>query len=181
MKTTAYCTALLAFCLAGSVVAEAGEVTLDARSDECEIFRTLNGSEAVPEECKDDSKSLFVSTPEPPRPAQLGNVNFQFNSDALTEDSATILVRIAKVMSDPVSYAQRYRVEGHTDAKGDPDYNLTLSKRRAASVRRFLVGQGVPRDRLLSEGFGAQRLAAPDHPYDEVNRRVEVINTSHGS
>lgn len=180
MKTKLFCMALLAFCVVGPGAAAPDSVTLDANSADCDIFRVLNGSEAVPRECKDDSKSLFAKV-EPPKPARLGNVNFKFNSDQLTEDSAATLVRIAKAMSDPVSHAQRYRVEGHTDAKGNPGYNLGLSQRRADSVRRFLEGQGVPERRLISEGYGARHLADPEHPYADANRRVEVTNARQGS
>ena len=45
-------------------------------------------------------------------------------------------------------------VSAHTDARGPDQYNLELSKRRAASTLEYLVSQGINRDRLRSIGYG---------------------------
>jgi outer membrane protein OmpA-like peptidoglycan-associated protein len=128
------------------------------------------------------TRSTFnsASAPKPPQHLLLETISFDFNSDQLTGDSRTDLARLAKVISDPYNEKKTYQVEGHTDQKGDPGYNRELSQRRAKSVRRFLVGQGVPSQRLRARGYGSDDLADPGHPYDEVNRRVEVVNLSQG-
>ena len=66
-----------------------------------------------------------------------------------------------------------FRIEGHTDALGRPDYNADLSQRRAEAVRGFLVTMGVDPTRLEVEGFGAT-LPRTDDPADPENRRVEL-------
>lgn len=156
-------------------------VNLDKLDDDCALFRAMNGSEAVPEECKEDSKSAFTQAPSRPVPIVLQSITFDYDSNYLGLDAKTDLSRIAKIMRDPVSENMVYRLDGYTDLKGNPDYNLTLSKRRADAVRKYLVNIGVPPERLDSEGFGSQKLADPNHPYDLVNRRVEVVNVSRGS
>ena len=69
-------------------------------------------------------------------------------------------------------------VAGHTDAQGAFDYNVTLSKRRAAAVVAALVGQhGIAASRLTAFGAG---MAAPVASNDDEagrskNRRVELV------
>jgi outer membrane protein OmpA-like peptidoglycan-associated protein len=66
-------------------------------------------------------------------------------------------------------------IEGHTDSRGSANYNLRLSKDRAASVRTFLIQKGVSESRLTSAGFGSTRPVA-DNKLDSgrsKNRRVE--------
>jgi len=69
-------------------------------------------------------------------------------------------------------------VTGHTDATGEPDFNLKLSQDRAAKVAKFLhdVG-GVESDRLSSEGFGDTKPVATNKTAEgrAENRRVELL------
>ena len=180
MKTLLPLLALALLLNTASTAAEtSGKLIFSSETEDCALFSALNGSAAVPDECN-DTKSAFRAQPNPPKIVVLNSITFGFNSKQLTPDAEYDLSRIAKAMRDPVSMRQVWRLDGHTDLKGDPDYNLKLSKRRAAAVRRFLVGNGVPSSRLLAEGFGSQKLADPDHPYDWVNRRVEIVNLSLG-
>lgn len=70
----------------------------------------------------------------------------------------------------------RVRIDGHTDNIGTAEYNLGLSKRRANSVKEFLVSAGVPASQLETEGFGFDRPAYPNETADgrAGNRRVEI-------
>ncbi|MGD8317987.1 MAG: OmpA family protein, partial [Myxococcales bacterium] len=69
------------------------------------------------------------------------------------------------------------RVEGHTDKTGSLKYNMRLSKARANTVVRYLVGRGgVAKQRLMAEGFGPTQPLVPDAKTPEElaqNRRVE--------
>jgi OOP family OmpA-OmpF porin len=70
----------------------------------------------------------------------------------------------------------RLDVWGHTDWKGAEVYNLRLSQRRAASVMKFLIEQGIAESRLKSAGFGETRPLADNETDEgrERNRRVEL-------
>ena len=72
------------------------------------------------------------------------------------------------------------RIEGHTDSQGSSSYNLRLSQDRAASVRAYLIQQGIAPDRMESVGFGEERpVDTNDTPEGRaVNRRVEFHITS---
>jgi outer membrane protein OmpA-like peptidoglycan-associated protein len=49
-------------------------------------------------------------------------------------------------------------IRSHTDARGNDDYNKTLSQQRANSVVNYLVSKGVSRNRLTAKGFGESQL-----------------------
>jgi outer membrane protein OmpA-like peptidoglycan-associated protein len=67
-------------------------------------------------------------------------------------------------------------IVGHTDAQGSDSYNQGLSERRAAAAKNFLVSQGVPTDRVRTEGLGeSEPVASNDTDAGRAqNRRVEV-------
>jgi OOP family OmpA-OmpF porin len=101
-------------------------------------------------------------------------VHFATGSATILADSFPMLMEIAQLLkANPT--IKRMRVEGHTDSHGGADYNLDLSKRRAASVRTWLVEHGIESGRLESEGYGLTRPIQTNDT-DEgraANRRVE--------
>jgi outer membrane protein OmpA-like peptidoglycan-associated protein len=68
-------------------------------------------------------------------------------------------------------------IEGHTDNVGNAGFNQTLSRQRAESVRRYLVGRGIESRRLTVSGFGFARPVASNDTASgrQQNRRVEVV------
>ncbi|HPF89579.1 MAG: OmpA family protein [Flavobacteriales bacterium] len=67
-------------------------------------------------------------------------------------------------------------IEGHTDSDGEEDYNLGLSERRAKSVSRQLIADGVPAGRISTVGYGEGQPIADNGSAEgkAQNRRVEV-------
>lgn len=67
-------------------------------------------------------------------------------------------------------------VVGHTDSTGTASYNQTLSERRAASAKAFLVSQGVAETRIKAEGRGKNEPIADNNTAEgrDANRRIEV-------
>ena len=100
-------------------------------------------------------------------------VRFKYNSDVLEPDARVNLDEFAKALKTPQLSAAKFLVEGHTDAAGNPDYNLNLSERRAASVVRYLGENGVAASKLLARGYGQTKPVVPD-PFSGDNRRVET-------
>ena len=93
------------------------------------------------------------------------------NIESQYEDRLQNVVRVLK--QNP---SLRIRVDGYTDSRGDAAYNQSLSERRAASVRDYLVAAGIPAGRLVSKGFGEENPAAPNDTAANLreNRRTEL-------
>jgi len=67
-------------------------------------------------------------------------------------------------------------VIGHTDTVGDAEGNDRLSAQRAETVKGFLVGIGIPAERIRTAGRGERELLVPtdDNVEEPRNRRVEI-------
>jgi outer membrane protein OmpA-like peptidoglycan-associated protein len=106
----------------------------------------------------------------------LEKVYFKTGSHKLQKRSFALLDNVAKVMNAHPEI-ELIRVEGHSDSTGSLKFNMRLSKMRANTVVRYLVGRGkVSKERLISEGFGPTRPLVPDaKTRSELaqNRRVE--------
>ncbi len=117
-----------------------------------------------------------VPEPEQARAALSFQIQFDFNSAQVKPESQKALSNLAQAMLSPELANARFGIEGHTDAKGRPDYNLQLSQQRADAVKGILVQQGVPTTRLATTGKGATQLANGANPLAPENRRVRVVN-----
>lgn len=105
------------------------------------------------------------------------DIQFQFNSDQLTNDGKDVLDQLAAALkSDKLSGAKSVILEGHADAKGSASYNQALSFKRAQAARNYLsTRHAIPAGKLKAVGKGSTEPANPNNPEDEVNRRVRVI------
>ncbi|HLK37431.1 MAG TPA: OmpA family protein [Polyangiaceae bacterium] len=104
----------------------------------------------------------------------LQQVHFETASATILPDSFPMLTEIVQLLKANPSI-KKMRIEGHTDNRGGADMNLDLSKRRAASVREWLVQHGIESGRLESEGYGLTRpIESNDTDAGRAaNRRVE--------
>lgn len=103
----------------------------------------------------------------------LQTIFFKFGSATIDKRSFPVLDQVAEVLNSRKS--TRVRVEGHTDNVGNKNNNLRLSKRRAASVKAYLIKNGVAQDRLESEGYGMLKPLVPNTNAKNraTNRRVQ--------
>ncbi|MBX7207998.1 MAG: OmpA family protein [Verrucomicrobiaceae bacterium] len=78
---------------------------------------------------------------------------------------------------------RKLNIAGHTDAKGADDYNLRLSQARAESVKKGLIGLGVPPGQVSTSGLGKAQPLGPNQKADgsddpegrSKNRRAEIF------
>ncbi|HBH86710.1 MAG TPA: hypothetical protein DDY17_03775 [Syntrophaceae bacterium] len=105
----------------------------------------------------------------------LGDVLFQTNSANMSAGAAKTIDQLGNFMNQ---YPNRNVViEGHTDNVGSAEYNMTLSKRRADSVKKALVERGIAENRITTKGYGQTAPIAGNKTAAgrQQNRRVEVI------
>lgn len=105
----------------------------------------------------------------------LDNILFEVGKSELKPGASRTLDKIADFLSDQPD--QSVIVEGFTDSTGSDDFNMQLSQERAASVRRYLVSQGIDRSQITARGYGEQYPVASNDTTvgRQQNRRVEIV------
>ena len=107
----------------------------------------------------------------------LTKVAFRTGSMQLTNESKKRLKKAASIMKNYEGYS--YKIQGHTDNRGNENFNIKLSKKRAEAVKAYLISQGVAAEILSTEGLGSsQPIASNDTREGRFqNRRVvfEII------
>lgn len=104
------------------------------------------------------------------------------NADTFFDfDKATLKPEGREVLNQVAQQANEMELEtliavGYTDSTGPAAYNMGLSVRRADSVKNYLVSQGVPADRIYTEGKGENDPIASNATREgrALNRRVEI-------
>jgi outer membrane protein OmpA-like peptidoglycan-associated protein len=115
-------------------------------------------------------------TPPPPKAQEsivLPGVYFDTNSPILKLESGPALEKLVQSLkADPSLHIE---IQGYTDNTGAADRNLKLSADRAASVKQWLIDNGIAGERLTSEGYGALSPIADNGTIEgrAKNRRVE--------
>ncbi|AEE19742.1 WD40 repeat protein [Dokdonia sp. Hel_I_63] len=112
---------------------------------------------------------------------KVGIIFFDLNKDYIRPDAAMELNKIVTLLSQQPSI--EIRIESHTDARADDNYNMELSQRRAISTKNYLIRQGIAKERILSaQGFGETQLLNDcsngvqcDEVQHQINRRSEFI------
>jgi len=100
-------------------------------------------------------------------------IQFPTGSSTLTTKDKTELDKLVKLMNDYPTV--KISIDGHTDNVGKPAANQTLSEKRAASCKNYLVKKGVSADRITSAGHGQDEPIADNKTAAgrKTNRRVE--------
>jgi outer membrane protein OmpA-like peptidoglycan-associated protein len=117
-------------------------------------------------ETKDTDRGLLVSMPD---------VLFDSGQYTLKPAARERLARIAGIV---LAYPElKLEIEGHTDSLGSDSFNQSLSEKRAATVRDYLLDSSVPMSNVVACGFGKTRPIAANNTANgrKLNRRVEMI------
>jgi len=161
-----------------------------------DIIKRLSGLEAAPdlnvaalrqrafERAK--SKADAVPLKRPPIAAELLElprfmVEVQFDPDASTirPESYQTLGRIADALCHSTLLRYGFLIVGRTDATGKREYNLTLSQKRADSIRDALVNTfKISPKRLQAVGLGEEQLQDAARPTAAINQQVQVVTVA---
>jgi len=105
------------------------------------------------------------------------NLNFDTDKDTIRPESFESLNKLAELLKKETSW--KLKIEGHTDSTGSDAHNLDLSKRRAASAKKYIVDKGAVDGMISTEGYGETKPIADNKTAEgrQKNRRVtfEII------
>ncbi len=148
-------------------------------ASEDDIYSAL---EAPPVESLDRTYTLdevlaSVSLRDRLRSVSIDTINFDFGSWQIGPEQAAMLESVAAVIRRIANDnpGEVFLIEGHTDAVGSEEDNLSLSDRRAQAVAEVLSQQfDVPPENLVTQGYGKQFLLISTDGPERRNRRVVV-------
>jgi OOP family OmpA-OmpF porin len=130
--------------------------------------------------CQVEEKPVPPPPPPAPSPAPrkietLTGPSFEFNKDHLTaEGRAHVDHAVQVIQQNP---GMQVVVEGNTDSVGSDDYNMKLSRRRAETVRDYMVQKGISASRIDTVAYGETRPVASNKTAEgrAQNRRVDIV------
>jgi outer membrane protein OmpA-like peptidoglycan-associated protein len=165
-------TCLVCICAASAVLSQVEAPSTQQMIQQLKPARTRGLRNLAVEETPGQTPTSTA----PNHPALSLIIQFEFDSARVQPQSQEALANLAKALQSPELSAFKFAIEGHTDAKGNADYNLKLSQQRATAVREILRSQGVEPVRLVATGKGSTELANQDRPFAPENRRVRIVN-----
>jgi len=148
----------------------------DTDSDLVPDFR-----DKCPDEPRPDGEDLAYSDGCPKRVFYTGTelkitdkVQFGSGSSRLAASSFGLLNEVADLLKAN-KWIKKIEIQGHTDGQGSNAGNLSLSQRRAESVKTYMQGRGIPAALLVAKGYGEEKPISSNRTSigREKNRRVE--------
>ena len=102
-------------------------------------------------------------------------IYFRYDSDQIQDEYVSVMQAHAQYLRDNPD--SRIIIEGHTDERGTPEYNIALGERRARAVARYMQNLGVDVNQLSIVSYGEEKPVDPGHAESnwQKNRRA-VIN-----
>jgi outer membrane protein OmpA-like peptidoglycan-associated protein len=96
-------------------------------------------------------------------------------ADLSQEDQTKLSAFADKIKSDNQNVY--IEIQGFTDSRGSPNYNMALGEKRADAVRRYLMDQGIPLYHMSTISFGEEKPKAPNDTTEgrDMNRRAAVV------
>jgi outer membrane protein OmpA-like peptidoglycan-associated protein len=163
-----------------SAVVDSVGTALDSDNDGVPDHRDLEPKTPAGTLVNFQGKSIKI--PEVERTQQTGTVTplgfipvvfFEFNQAYVKPDYFNAAIEIAQALKYYPN--DKLKIIGHTDAVGNPEYNIDLGKRRAQSVADLIIAQGIDKSRLIIESKGSvQPLSVVSRKdLDRLNRRVQ--------
>ena len=106
------------------------------------------------------------------------NIYFDFDKWTIKDESTISLNKVVDILKGNPN--MNIEINAHTDSKGNNNYNLNLSEKRAASAMQYLISKEIDANRLVSHGFGEKQPLIDCKNYctkaeDQINRRIEFV------
>jgi outer membrane protein OmpA-like peptidoglycan-associated protein len=118
-------------------------------------------------------KDLTIVPIEVGQSIRLNNIFFEVAKSKLKPESFAELDRVADFLKNNPDI--KVEIGGHTDNAGKAATNMKLSQARAAAVADYIISKGLPKEKIVSKGYGLTKPVASNKTKDgkALNRRVE--------
>jgi peptidoglycan-associated lipoprotein len=100
--------------------------------------------------------------------------SFEYDSAALADADRAMLAEVAKCLTEGALKGKGVTLVGRADARGEPEYNMTLGESRANTVHRYMVDLGVGKDRMRVTSRGEIDAEGKDEAGYAHDRRVDI-------
>lgn len=141
-------------------------------SKNCDVTKLENYTEI-------EEQNLYMAPLIADQIVRLNNIFFKGRTAEIQPESYPELNRFYEFMK--VNKKLIIELHGHTDNKGDPAENQTISENRAKAVADYLISKGIKAERIMVKGFGQSFPIAFNNDSEgrEMNKRIEfkVIST----
>jgi len=99
-------------------------------------------------------------------------INFDIDKATLKLGAEKVLIEMVKLMKNHADL--KIEIQGHTDDSGPAAHNMDLSKRRAQTVKKFLLAYGIAPSRMITRGYGDEKPVVSNQTAEgrAKNRRV---------
>nr|WP_295899711.1 OmpA family protein [uncultured Bdellovibrio sp.] len=155
--------------------AEKQKQELAKKQEELEKIQTLNQTAAdLRKQFKPNEAEVYTDNGK--LMIRLRGLQFASNQATLGPKNQALLKKVETALNDVE--ASHVRIEGHTDATGNPDRNTVLSEERAKAVENFLVKNGaIPEDRVDAVGMGSDKPISDNKTQRgrAENRRIDLV------
>jgi peptidoglycan-associated lipoprotein len=141
-------------------IRRAGEATAQTPS----VFTPgLSVSDAIAQACGIAPRSGAAVTP-----------NFEYDSAALADEDRKMLADVARCLTVGALKGRAVTLIGRADARGEPEYNMTLGESRANAVQRYMVDLGVNKDAMHVTSRGEMDAVGANEEGWARDRRVDI-------
>ncbi len=114
----------------------------------------------------DDRVTKMCDLPEP---------RFRFDSASISSQARGVLEAIATCFKTGPGKGHSLNIVGHTDPRGEPEYNFGLGQKRAGSVANYLHKAGLGNDRIESSSRGELDATGTDAAGWNRDRKVDIL------
>ena len=165
-------------CSTSQESSEAGAIVEDPTGSGEEITNLEDGAVIVGDDYVSENANAEIEAAEKAKLEALkqdATIYFGFDSETIANDFVALLQAHAEFLRNNPNI--KVIIEGHTDERGTPEYNVALGERRTRSVAQYLMNLGVSVDQLSIVSYGEETPAEVGHSeaFWSKNRRA-VIN-----
>lgn len=178
MKFAALSLTLSALCLLGCGSDKKPPTSPTGGTDDVSANPTKAKTDGNNEKPDDDPKKSQINISDEIKKAcgiADSDAHFAFDSANVRDDDQRILGQLATCFTSGPLKGREMRLIGHTDPRGEPEYNMLLGGRRADSVKEFIVKKGMADAKVATSSRGEMDASGTDDASYQSDRRVDVM------